>query len=71
MNHLERHDVLTTKDLLYLNMYKFCESQKVNVFKFMPIQFILDLSVKNFVFEVDRFCQYFNSIERIRKLDNN
>lgn len=37
VNHLERHDALTTKDLLYLNMYKFCESQKVNVFKYMPI----------------------------------
>lgn len=26
VNHLERHDVLSTKDQLYHNMYKFCES---------------------------------------------
>ena len=25
VNHLERHDLITTKDQLYLNMHKFCE----------------------------------------------
>lgn len=32
VNHLERHDVLTTKDQLYIHMHKFCETQKTNVF---------------------------------------
>lgn len=60
VNHLERHDLLSTKDQLYLNMYKYCESQKLNVFNYLPFQFVLDLSAKNFINEVDRFCQYFN-----------
>ena len=37
VNHLERHDLLTTKDQLYLNMHKYCEHQKKNVFEYMPV----------------------------------
>ena len=32
----------------------------------MPMQFVFDLSLKNIQQEVDRFCQYFNCIEKIR-----
>ena len=56
VNHLERHDILTTKDQIFMNMYKFCEHNKVNVFQYLPIQFVLDLSAKNFISEVDKFC---------------
>ena len=33
----------------------------------MPIQFVFDLSSKAMVFEIDRFCQFFNSIEKVRR----
>ena len=61
VNHLECHHLLTTKDQLYLNMYRYCETNKINVFQYLPVQFVLDLSAKNFINEVDRFCQYFNA----------
>lgn len=67
MNHIERHDLLSTKDRLFSNMNRFCDNQKLNVFQFMPIQFILDLGQSNMVAEVDRFCQYFNCIEKVRQ----
>ena len=47
-------------------MYKYCESQKTNVFQYLPIQFVLDLSSKNFTNEVDKFCHYFNIIEKAK-----
>ena len=56
VNHIERHDHLTTKDRLFQNMHKFCESQKLNVFQYLPIQFVFDLSSKSMVLEIDRFC---------------
>ena len=31
-NHLERHDLLSTKDQLFINMHRFCEQTKVSVF---------------------------------------
>ena len=37
-------------------MHRYCESNKINVFKYMPVQFILDISAKSFINEVDRFC---------------
>lgn len=62
VNHIDQHGLLTTKDQLYLNFQKYCESSKSNVFQYLPIQFVLDLSAKNFINEVDRFCQYYNCI---------
>ena len=48
-------------------MHKYCESQKTNVFQYLPVQFVLDLSAKGFVNEVDKFCQFFNIIEKANK----
>lgn len=47
-------------------MQKFCEQQKLDVFQYLPIQFVIDFSQKNHSQEIDKFCQYFNSIETIR-----
>lgn len=48
-------------------MHRYCESVKSNVFQYLPIQFVLDLSHKSFVSEVDRFCQFFNILEKVKK----
>lgn len=48
-------------------MHKFCESQKLNVFQYLPVQFVFDLNLKSFLFEVDRFCQYFNCIDKAKQ----
>ena len=44
VNHFEGHEALSTKDLLYHNMLKFCESNRHDVFQYLPIQFVLDFS---------------------------
>jgi len=66
VNHIQGHDLLTTKDQLYKNMHKYLEGNKVNVFQYLPIQFVLDLSAKNFITEVDKFCKYYNCIEKVK-----
>ena len=43
INHLERHYLLSAKDKLYLNMRRYCEKQKLNVFNYLPLQYVLDL----------------------------
>jgi hypothetical protein len=37
VNHLERHDLLSTKDMLFRSMYRQCEAKKEDVFKYLPI----------------------------------
>ena len=47
-------------------MFKLLEGNKVNVFQYLPVQFVLDLSAKNFISEVDKFCKYYNCIEKVK-----
>jgi len=54
VNHVEGHENLTTKDLLFLNMRNQCEvtsylalliqRQSLNVFDFLPLTFMVDFS---------------------------
>ena len=64
VNHFERHDCLTTKDGLFFNLQKFCESSKLDVFDFLPIQFVLDFSEKSIAKDTQKFWRYFNAIEK-------
>jgi len=66
-NHLEKHELLSTKDLLYQSMARYCDQNKLDVFQYLPIQFVFDFSSKTFSHEIEQFCQYFNCIERFRK----
>ena len=66
VNHFEKHDQLTTKDQLYMNMYRFCELQKLNVFEYMPLQFVIDFSNKGFLNEVERFVQLFTAVDNVK-----
>ena len=47
-------------------MHRFCEQARLNVFQYLPVQFVLEITAKNFTHEIDRFCSYFNTIERVR-----
>ena len=44
VNHLEFHGQITTKDMIYHNMHRLCEMNKLNVFDYLPIQFVFDFS---------------------------
>jgi hypothetical protein len=43
VSHILNHKIITTKDQLYINLYKYSEqTAKRNVFDFMPITFLLE-----------------------------
>lgn len=42
MNHIEGHENLTTKDLLFINIKAYCEKSNINVFDIHPLTFIVD-----------------------------
>lgn len=64
VNHLEFHGALTTKDQIYLNMHRYCEINKLDVFQYLPIQFTIDFSSMSFTHEIDKFCGYYKMIEK-------
>ena len=49
MNHIEGHEHLSTKDLLFLNMKAYCEKLTpiINVYDLLPLTFILDFKAEN------------------------
>ena len=66
VNHFEHHEHLTTKDLLYLNMHRYCESNKLNVFQYVPIQFVFYFYNRNLTNEIEKFTDLFKSIETVK-----
>ena len=42
VNHFENHKVLSEKDALYINMRKACEALHLDVFKFLPLTFVIN-----------------------------
>jgi len=60
VNHFERHDYLSTKDGLFNSMVRYCEQNKLDVFQYLPIQFVFDFGSKNMTKEIERFCNFFN-----------
>ena len=71
VNKFERHDQLTTKDSLYLNMQRYCELNKLDIFKYLPIQFVFDFYNYNFTHEIEKFVTYFKSIEKVKQKESN
>jgi hypothetical protein len=37
----------------------------------LPVQFVIDLSSKYLISEIDRFCQYFHIIEKVKRSQQN
>jgi hypothetical protein len=47
-------------------MLKYCENNKIDVFKYVPIQFIFDFSSTCLLQEINKFCIFFNTIEKLK-----
>ena len=64
MNHFENHALITTKDQLIESMSKLCENLHQDIFSAIPITFVVDLGTPLCQQEFDKFCYYFNMIEK-------
>lgn len=69
VNHYEFNSELTTKDKLFLNMNEFCESNKSNVFDYLPLTFVFDTSSKDYCNFLQQFFQIFRSLEQIENTE--
>ena len=50
-------------------MHKYCEQNKLNVFDYMPITFIIHFGNSNHIQEVEKFCTYYKLINKHKDKD--
>lgn len=55
---------MTEKDNLYLNLSRYCETKRKNVFTIHPVTFVLDFSQQSSFNEIERFQAFFNILEK-------
>lgn len=63
VNHVRGHGSLTTKDNLFLNMKAYYESQKVNIYDFVPLTIVLDYLRDDVGERVEQFQRIMKTIE--------
>ena len=66
MNHFENHALITTKDKLVESMSKLTENLHQDVFSMIPVTFVIDLGTSMCQHEFDKFCYFFNMIEKFK-----
>lgn len=59
-NHFEYHRELSNKMRLVRNMINFCESNKLNVFNYVPLTYIIDLSSGEEDMALHNFIKFYN-----------
>ena len=57
VNHIEFCSTLSNKLNLYYNLFRHCESKKLNLFDFFPFTICLSLSQNNFMNQIENFKQ--------------
>ena len=68
VNHFEFHNEISTKDLLFKNMLEYCEHNKLNVYKFVPLTFIIDSDKLDIGSEYDCFSKCFHLIPTVSNI---
>lgn len=61
MNHFEFHQELSNKEMLLKNLTDYCESNKLNVFDYVPVTYVLNVSDSNFDANQNQFLKFFES----------
>jgi hypothetical protein len=68
INHFEGYQEISTKDLLFKNLAYYTELDKLNVFEYVPLTFVVDIGC--YTADIKKFITCYNIIERIAKLSN-
>ena len=71
VNHFENHNQLTNKLNLFLNLLKFCEKNKINLFNFFPLTFPIQFDNVNYENQINSFKFLFNNIKNYLNYNKN
>lgn len=65
VNHFEFHPEITTKDLLFKNMLANAELNKINIFDYVPLTFVVDVDSQTYSPDFEKFVLCYESIANI------
>ena len=75
INHFEFHNEISNKKNLFVNLIRYCEYNRLNLFSFYPLTIIIDFKKNYFNEQIEGFKQIFNDIpsfvEDINKSNEN
>jgi hypothetical protein len=63
INRFEGYKQLTDKDLMFVNLFNYCERMKIDAYQYVPLTFIIDFNDTDFEKKLQTFSRYFQSIE--------
>ncbi len=65
VNHFEFHQEITTKDLLFRNLLAYAELNKINIFDYVPLTFVVDVDSHTYSPDLERFTVCYEAIAGI------
>jgi hypothetical protein len=70
VNHFEFHQEITTKDLLFKNLKAYAELNKINVFDYLPLTFLVDVDSQTYIPDIEKFTRCYEAIQSIIEAGN-
>lgn len=64
INHIEGHENLTTKDLLFMNLKAYCDKSNTNMFDIVPFTLVIDYKSEIIWDQLDCFKQILKIFEQ-------
>ena len=68
LNRFEGYRQLTEKDLFFINLFKYCEKNRLNVYDYVPLTYILDFEDPNFEKKLQHFMRVHRAISWFNEL---
>ena len=65
VNHFQYHAEITTKDLLFKNLNAYAELNKINIFDYVPLTFIVNVDSQTYSPDCEKFFQCYEAIQGI------
>ena len=65
VNHFEYHCELTNKSKTFINLFRYCEFNDINLFSFYPLTIIFNLNSNNFNSQIESFKKLYNDIPNL------
>jgi hypothetical protein len=65
VNHFEYHCELTNKSKTFINLFRYCEFNDINLFSFYPLTIIFNFNSNNFNSQIESFKKLYNDIPNL------
>ena len=62
VNHFEYHCELTNKSKTFINLFRYCEFNEINLFSFYPLTIIITFNSNSFNSQIESFKKLYNDV---------